>query len=78
MPILGTIIAGTIAKLAGCPLDGSSVKPCFIGGTNHGKTLFTLLNLNWLLIVTVPAAIVAFAVLGIAQAALLLVRRRKP
>jgi hypothetical protein len=41
-PMLGIVVVGTVAQLAGCTLDGSSVDPCIIGGADYGKTLYGL------------------------------------
>lgn len=77
LPMLGIVIAGTVAQAAGCPLDGSTVRPCMIAGADYGKYLYRLSLLGWLTIYTVPAALAAFAGLVVAQLGLLVLRRNK-
>jgi hypothetical protein len=74
--MLGVIVAGTVAALAGCPLDGSAVSPCVIAGADYGKTLYNLSLLGWLTIQTVPVAALALGCLVVIQVGLRLLRRR--
>jgi len=75
LPMLGIVIAGTVAQVAGCRLDGSGIHPCLIAGTDYGKSLYGLSLLGWLTIYTLPVALVAFAGLAVTQIGLKLSRR---
>lgn len=75
-PMLGVIVAGTVAALAGCPLDGSPVRPCLIAGADCGNTLYNLSLLGWLTIQAVPLAALALGCVVVIQIGFRRLRRR--
>ena len=77
LPMLGIVLAGTVAQVAECQLDGSGVRPCIIAGTDYGKYLYRLSLLGWLTIYTAPLALMGFAGLVVMQFVLLIARRRR-
>ena len=76
-PMLGIVVAGTVAQLAGCTLDGSSVNPCIIGGADYGKTLYGLSLMGWRVIETMPLGAGALALLVVVQAGARLFRKAR-
>ena len=61
-PIASVAVAGFLANSHGCKLDEGSAHPCMIGGKDRGELLYTLGVLGWLMLVTLPACALAFAV----------------
>src|SRR3954464_12424829 len=61
-PIGSVAVAGFLANAHGCRLDEGSAHPCVIGGKDRGELLYTLGVLGWLMLITLPAGAVAFAV----------------
>jgi hypothetical protein len=59
---MGSVVAcGLIANAHGCQVDEGSVHPCVIGGKDYGQLLYTLGVMGWLMLVTLPAGALAFA-----------------
>jgi len=60
---VGSVVAcGLIANAYGCRVDEGSVHPCVIGGKDYGQLLYTLGVMGWLMLVTLPAGVFAFAI----------------
>lgn len=62
LPVISVVIAGTIAEANGCRVDEGSVHPCLVGGTDMGELLYTLGVLGWLMLVSIPAGLVAIGI----------------
>ena len=60
-PVGSVIASSVIANTHGCTLDEGSVHPCIINGKDYGELLYTLAVLGWLMLVTIPAGLLAFA-----------------
>jgi hypothetical protein len=58
-PLASVVVAGSIANAHGCRVDEGSVHPCVINGKDYGHTLYTLGVMGWLMLVTLPAGVVA-------------------
>jgi hypothetical protein len=61
-PIGSVLACGWIANAHGCKVDEGSVHPCIINGVDRGPLLYQLGVLGWLMLVTLPAGGLAFAV----------------
>src|SRR3954471_2858025 len=61
-PIGSVAVAGFLANSHGCKLDEGSAHPCLSGGKARGELLYALGVLGWLMLITLPAGAVAFAV----------------
>ena len=59
-PVGSVIASGVIANANGCRVDEGSVHPCVINGKDYGQMLYTLGVMGWLMLVTLPAGVVAF------------------
>ena len=60
-PVASVVACGVIANAHGCHVDEGSVHPCMINGKDYGQLLYTLGVMGWLMLVTLPAGAVAFA-----------------
>jgi hypothetical protein len=60
-PVGSVVACGLIANTHGCRVDEGSVHPCVIGGKDYGQLLYTLGVMGWLMLVTLPAGALAFA-----------------
>jgi len=60
-PVGSVVACGLIANTLGCRVDEGSVHPCVIGGKDYGQLLYTLGVMGWLMLVTLPAGVLAFA-----------------
>ena len=61
-PVGSVAACGIIAHANGCRVDEGSVHPCMIKGKDWGQLLYTLGVLGWLMLATLPAGALAFAV----------------
>ena len=61
-PIGSVMLCGAIANAGGCKVDEGSVHPCIINGHDYGQLLYTLGVLGWLMLVTIPGGLLAFAI----------------
>jgi hypothetical protein len=77
LPLLSVAGASVVASLGGCPLDEGSIHPCIIAGMDLGEQLYTAGVLGWLMLVTIPAGILASVGLGIIWLVHYLVWRRR-
>ncbi len=75
-PIVVAVGSGNFAAAHGCQVDEGSVHPCVIGGTDYGKTFYSLGVVGWLMLVTFPLGLVAGAALFVGMVVHLLARRR--
>jgi hypothetical protein len=66
-PVIGAIVAGSIAEINGCTLHEGFVNPCVINGKDWGQDLYMFGTLSFLAIGTIPIA------LGVAAIYLLIV-----
>lgn len=60
-PVGSVVACGLIANMHGCRVDEGSAHPCVIGGKDYGQLLYTLGVMGWLMLVTLPAGALAFA-----------------
>jgi hypothetical protein len=60
-PIGSVVACSFIANTHGCRVDEGSVHPCMINGKDYGQLLYTLGVMGWLMLVTLPAGALAFA-----------------
>jgi hypothetical protein len=60
-PIGSVILCDAIANAYGCKVDEGSVHPCIINGHDYGELLYSLGVMGWLMLVTIPGGLVAFA-----------------
>src|SRR5881398_853305 len=60
-PVGSVVACGLIANAHGCRVDEGSVHPCMINGKDYGQLLYTLGVMGWLMLVTLPAGALAFA-----------------
>ncbi len=60
-PIGSVAVCGWIANSRGCKVDEGSVHPCVINGKDYGHLLYTLGVLGWLMLLTLPAGMLAGA-----------------
>ena len=56
------MLCAAIANAYGCKVDEGSMHPCIINGQDYGQLLYTLGVLGWLMLVTLPAGLLAFVV----------------
>lgn len=56
LPLASTLAASLIAQWYGCRLNEGSVNPCMIGGMDWGATLYNLFVMGWLMLLTLPIA----------------------
>jgi hypothetical protein len=60
---MGSVVAcGVIANAHGCRVDEGSVHPCVVNGKDYGPLLYQLGVMGWLMLLTLPAGALAFAV----------------
>jgi hypothetical protein len=60
-PIGSVMLCAWIANAHGCKVDEGSVHPCIINGHDYGELLYSFGVMGWLMLVTIPAGLVAFA-----------------
>ncbi|GEM83780.1 hypothetical protein [Meiothermus hypogaeus] len=53
-PLLLALLAGAFANANGCTLHEGNVHPCVVGGRDYGETLYTMVVLGWMSLVTMP------------------------
>jgi hypothetical protein len=61
-PVASVTVCGWIADSHGCKVDKGSIHPCVIGGKDYGQLLYTLGVLGWLMLVTLPAGLLALLI----------------
>jgi hypothetical protein len=61
-PIASVVACSVIANRYGCRVDEGSVHPCVVDGKDYGPLLYQLGVMGWLMLVTLPAGAVAFAI----------------
>jgi len=61
-PVGSVVACGLIANANGCKVDEGFVHPCIINGQDYGHLLYTLGVLGWLMLVTFPSGLFAFAI----------------
>lgn len=61
-PVASVVLAGLIATPAGCELNEAVVHPCIIAGMDFGDLLYAMGVLGWLMIGTIPAGVILFAI----------------
>jgi len=75
-PLLSAFTAMVIADLNDCTLHEGFENPCVVFGVDLGETLYTMLVVVWLGIVTLPLAILGVVVVAALTVAWLVSRRR--
>ena len=61
-PVLGLVLAGTLAETLGCALDEGSAHPCMAAGVDIGGALNTAEILGWLMFVTWPGMLLCLGI----------------
>ena len=61
-PVGSVVACGVIANAHGCRVDEGSIHPCVVNGKDYGPLLYQLGVMGWLMLVTLPAGVVAFTV----------------
>jgi hypothetical protein len=61
-PILVSMLAGFIARAAGCRLDEGDIHPCVIAGRDYGAVLYDMGTYLWAMIFTFFAAEAALVI----------------
>jgi hypothetical protein len=61
-PIGSVMACAVIANAHGCKVDEGSVHPCIVNGHDYGHLLYTLGVMGWLMLLTIPAGLFAFAI----------------
>lgn len=56
-PMASTMAAAWIADRNGCRLHEGFVNPCVIGGVDWGGTLYNMAMMGWLMLATLPIAL---------------------
>ena len=59
-PVASVVACSNIANAAGCRVDEGSVHPCMINGRDYGELLYTMGVMGWLMLITLPAGVLAF------------------
>jgi hypothetical protein len=60
-PIGSVMLCAGIANAYGCKVDEGSVHPCMINGHDYGELLYSLGVMGWLMLVSIPGGLFAFA-----------------
>ena len=60
-PIGSVMACAVLANAYGCKVDEGSVHPCIVNGHDYGHLLYTLGVMGWLMLVTIPGGLIAFA-----------------
>jgi hypothetical protein len=60
-PVGSVILCAAIANTYGCKVDEGSVHPCIINGQDYGELLYSLGVMGWLMLVSIPGGLFAFA-----------------
>jgi hypothetical protein len=61
-PIGSVMVCAVIATAHGCKVDEGSAHPCIVNGHDYGHLLYTLGVMGWLMLLTIPAGLFAFAI----------------
>ena len=61
-PVGSVMTCAVIANAHGCKVDEGSVHPCIVNGHDYGHLLYTLGVMGWLMLLTIPAGLLGFAV----------------
>jgi hypothetical protein len=61
-PVGSVVACGIIANINECRVDEGSVHPCIINGKDYGHMLYVMGVMGWLMLVTLPAGVIAFAI----------------
>jgi hypothetical protein len=60
-PIGSVMACAVMANAYGCKVDEGSVHPCIVNGHDYGHLLYTLGVMGWLMLLTIPGGLFAFA-----------------
>lgn len=63
LPAVSVVLAGLIASANGCILHEGFANPCVVLGIDLGEILYSMGVMGWIAILTVPAALLAIAIL---------------
>jgi hypothetical protein len=77
IPVASPLLAEWLAKANGCRLDERAASACVVAGIDLGPALYSASVLGWLMLVTLPAALVIAAMWLIVEV-LGYRRRRRP
>ena len=62
LPLVLTLIGGSLASANGCQLDEGSIHPCIIAGVDRGELVYTLGMMGWLMLASLPLGVVALGI----------------
>jgi TRAP-type C4-dicarboxylate transport system permease small subunit len=78
LPLASVVLAGWIANANGCTLHEGFANSCVIGGVDWGETLYGMEVMGWLMLATLPIAVILIAAWVIAEIVNAVRRRRSP
>ena len=57
-PVGVTLLAAGIAKINNCQLNEGSATPCIIAGVDFAETLYAMVVVSWLGLITIPIGVI--------------------
>jgi hypothetical protein len=76
-PILVSMLAGYVARSAGCNVDEGDIHPCVIAGRDYGALLYDMGTYLWAMIFTFFAAEAALVILLVTYVIRRMLRKRR-
>lgn len=76
LPLVSMFTAAGIANLLRCRLHEGNVNPCIVGGVDIGATLYGMAVGAWLMLLTLPLAVMLLALWAVVEVVHRI--RRKP
>ena len=76
VPMGLTLGAAWVASSNGCTLNEGNVNPCVIGGRDYGATLYNMAMMAWLMLFTLPYAVM-FVILWVIVEIVRFIRARR-
>lgn len=68
LPLLGILLAATLAGVLGCEVNEGGPTPCFVFGADIGAWLSGFMTLGWFGLLTIPFLMVLVAVWSLVEA----------
>lgn len=65
LPVISVWWASSFAKAHGCTLHEGNATPCIVDGVDHGDTLYTAFVAGWLMLVSLPVALLGMVLLAV-------------
>ena len=66
LPVGSVWWASSFAKAHGCILHEGNATPCIVDGVDYGDTLYTAFVAGWLMLASLPVALLGLALLAVA------------